>query len=122
VAPRVRGDKDAILAAAKVLASAKRPLIMAGVEIHRFALQDELTLLAEKTRIPIATTIMGKSVIGEKHPLFIGLYEGRMCRDELRQYVEDARVRHARRRRPVTGAVVTDVLGAASVAGFVRHE
>jgi indolepyruvate decarboxylase len=72
------------------VAGCKKPLILAGVEIHRFGLQNELISLAEKTRIPIATSIMGKSVIAENHPLFIGLYEGRMCRDELRQYVEES--------------------------------
>jgi indolepyruvate decarboxylase len=72
------------------VARCKKPLILAGVEIHRFGLQNELITLAEKTSIPIATSIMGKSVIAENHPLFIGLYEGRMCRDELRQYVEES--------------------------------
>jgi indolepyruvate decarboxylase len=72
------------------VARCQKPLILAGVEIHRFGLQNELITLAEKTGIPIATSIMGKSVIAENHPLFIGLYEGRMCRDELRQYVEES--------------------------------
>lgn len=72
------------------VARCEKPLILAGVEIHRFGLQNELITLAEKTGIPIATSIMGKSVIAENHPLFIGLYEGRMCRDELRQYVEES--------------------------------
>jgi indolepyruvate decarboxylase len=72
------------------VARSKKPLILAGVEIHRFGLQNELITLAEKTGIPIATSIMGKSVIAENHPLFIGLYEGRMCRDELRKYVEES--------------------------------
>jgi indolepyruvate decarboxylase len=81
---------EALVEVEQWLGSCKRPLILAGVEIHRFGLQNELITLAEKTAIPIATSIMGKSVIAENHPLFIGLYEGRMCRDELRQYVEES--------------------------------
>src|SRR5207245_10096306 len=37
---------------------------------------------------PIAATIMGKSVIGEQHPFYIGVYEGAMGRDDVRRYVE----------------------------------
>ncbi len=81
---------EALADVAQMVAGCKKPLILAGVEIHRFGLQNELITLAEKTGMPIATSIMGKSVIAENHPLFIGLYEGRMCRDELRQYVEDS--------------------------------
>jgi indolepyruvate decarboxylase len=81
---------EALADVQQMVAGSKKPLILAGVEIHRFGLQNELTTLAEKTGIPIATSIMGKSVIGENHPLFVGIYEGRMCRDELREYVEQS--------------------------------
>ena len=53
-------------------------MILADVEIHRFGLQDELLALAEEARLPIATTILGKSVVSEAHPLFVGVYEGAM--------------------------------------------
>ncbi|MCO6457060.1 MAG: alpha-keto acid decarboxylase family protein [Pirellulaceae bacterium] len=76
--------------AAQWLSRAERPIIVAGVEIHRFGLQDKLLALAEKSRIPIATTLLGKSVIGETHPLFIGLYEGAMGRSEVTQFVEES--------------------------------
>ena len=69
---------------------AKRPIIIAGVEIHRFGLQDQLMKLAEQAKIPIAATILGKSVVDETHPLYVGLYEGAMGREEVTQYVEDS--------------------------------
>ena len=40
--------------------------------------------------MPIATTILGKSVISEGHPLFVGVYEGAMGRDEVTECVEEA--------------------------------
>jgi len=82
--------EEAVEEAAQLLSKAKQPVIIAGVEIHRFGLQDKVLALAEKYKIPIATTILGKSVIPERHPLFIGLYEGAMGRAEVTQYVEES--------------------------------
>ena len=73
-----------------MLSAARRPMILADVEIHRFGLQDDLLALAEETGMPIATTILGKSVIPEGHPLFVGVYEGGMGREEVTRYVEEA--------------------------------
>jgi indolepyruvate decarboxylase len=73
-----------------LLTAARRPVILADVEIHRFGLQDDLLTLAESTGMPIATTILGKSVISEAHPLFAGLYEGAMGRAEVTELVESA--------------------------------
>ena len=36
--------------------------------MHRFALQDEVLALADTAGIPIAATILGKSVISERIP------------------------------------------------------
>jgi indolepyruvate decarboxylase len=82
--------REAIDEAAGLLTAARRPVILADVEIHRFGLQDALLNLAEATGMPIATTILGKSVISEAHPLFAGVYEGAMGRPEVTELVESA--------------------------------
>ncbi|HWA98038.1 MAG TPA: thiamine pyrophosphate-binding protein, partial [Pirellulales bacterium] len=82
--------KEAADEAAKILAASTKPIILAGVEIHRFGLQDEVIALAEATQIPIAATLLGKSVVRETHPLYVGLYEGAMSRAEVTQFVEDS--------------------------------
>jgi indolepyruvate decarboxylase len=82
--------REAVDEAAAMLTSARRPMILADVEVHRFGLQDELLALAEATGMPIATTILGKSVISESHPLFVGVYEGAMGRVEVTEFVEEA--------------------------------
>ena len=76
--------------AMQLLARAQRPVIIAGVEIHRFGLQDKVLALAERYQIPIAATILGKSVIPETHPLYIGLYEGAMGHAEVTRFVEES--------------------------------
>ncbi len=81
---------EAVDDAERWLSSCQKPVIIAGVEIHRFGLQDELLALAEGSQIPIATTMLGKSVIREMHPLFVGLYEGAMGREEVTRFVEES--------------------------------
>ena len=46
--------------------------------------------LAEAAKIPIAATVLGKSVIRETHPLYVGLYSGSMSLKEVADYVEDS--------------------------------
>ncbi len=76
--------------AATLLAHCKKPMILAGVEIHRFGLNDKVIALAEKLQIPMAATLLGKSVIPEKHPLYMGIYEGAMGQQEVTQMVEES--------------------------------
>lgn len=92
--PEPVSDADALAEAADEAAAwigrSQKPIIIAGVEIHRFGLADKLTSFAEEAHIPIAATLLGKSVVRETHPLYVGLYEGAMSRDEVTQFVEDS--------------------------------
>src|SRR4029434_10919806 len=82
--------RAALAEAAEMINAAKRPVILADIEVHRFALQPELLQWATQTGIPVAATILGKSVIGEQHPLYLGVYEGAMGREDVRRYVESS--------------------------------
>jgi indolepyruvate decarboxylase len=81
---------EAVAEAERWLNHCQRPVIVGGVEIHRFGLQDELLALAEGSQIPITTTMLGKSIIPEVHPLFVGLYEGAMGNNEVTKFVEES--------------------------------
>jgi TPP-dependent 2-oxoacid decarboxylase len=70
--------------------SSQMPVIIAGVEIQRFALQSQVLKLIEKTGIPVVATILSKSVISEDHPSYLGLYEGAMGYEWVREYVESS--------------------------------
>lgn len=80
--------QEAIAEATAMIQAARKPVIIAGVELHRFGLQDELLKLVEKTNIPVASMLLSKSVISELHPLYLGLYEGAIGSDYVREYVE----------------------------------
>jgi len=82
--------KEAVDEVRTILSSSERPVILAGAEIYRFGLQNELTALVERMGVPVATTLLGKSVIREDHPLFIGVYGGLVGRDEILEFVDQA--------------------------------
>jgi indolepyruvate decarboxylase len=82
--------RAALTEAVSMINDARQPVILADVEVHRFGLQDEVLRLVERAQIPVAATVLGKSVIGEQHPLYLGIYEGAMGHEDVRQYVEDS--------------------------------
>lgn len=87
-------DRDALREslheAAEMINASQQPVIIAGVEVHRFGLQAEVVKLAEAHQIPMCATLLGKSVVSEKHPLYLGVYEGAMGRESVRKFVEES--------------------------------
>ncbi len=81
---------EAISEVRAMLSAARRPVILAGAEIGRFGLQDDLIRLVERLNIPIASTLLGKSIIREVHPLYIGVYSGLVAREEVQRFVNES--------------------------------
>ena len=63
---------------------------MAGVELHRYGIAKRLSSLLAQTGYPFATTLLGKSILSEMHPQFIGSYAGTLSEDFVRQRVENS--------------------------------
>jgi len=82
--------REAVTEVEDWIKSAKSPVILAGVEVARFGLGKKLLKFAEKNNIPIATTLLSKSVISEMHPLFAGVYAGQASRDSIRTLVDES--------------------------------
>jgi indolepyruvate decarboxylase len=89
-----KSDKDtlreSLAEAAELIAQSERPVVIAGVEMHRFGLSDDVVKFAEQNQIAMSATLLGKSVVSEKHPLFVGIYEGAMGRESVRKFVEES--------------------------------
>ena len=71
--PTYEGNRKQIRAAIKLLASAKKPLIMAGNGVILAEAAPELRAFAERTGIPVITTLHGLGSFPEDHPLSIGM-------------------------------------------------
>jgi acetolactate synthase-1/2/3 large subunit len=69
---RSAGDPADVAEAARILVSAKRPLLHVGHGVHWSQAWDELRELAELVQAPVMTTMAGKSAFPENHPLSLG--------------------------------------------------
>ena len=70
---RPAGAPDGIADAVRLLQSAKAPAIFAGNGVLLSEATSELKALAELMAMPVASTLMGKGVLAEDHPLACGM-------------------------------------------------
>jgi acetolactate synthase-1/2/3 large subunit len=70
--PRRKADMGAVEAAAQLLNEAKKPLMLVGQGVILSKAQEELKAFAEKSGIPVASTLLGLSAFSTKHPLYVG--------------------------------------------------
>lgn len=73
-----------------MLKSAERPVLLAGVQLQRFGLGKQMIRFAEKNGLPIVTTPLSKSVVDERHPLFLGVYGGACTEPVVKDYVDNS--------------------------------
>jgi indolepyruvate decarboxylase len=81
---------EAISETLELIAKSTSPMLIAGVEIHRRNLQEVLLKLVEHSGFPVTATLTGKSVIAERHPAYLGIYEGAMSSEHARYMVEQS--------------------------------
>jgi acetolactate synthase-1/2/3 large subunit len=70
---RTAADPSRLAEAAKIIAGAKRPVVIAGGGVHVSGAAAELANLQELAHLPVATTFMGKGSVNENHPLSLGV-------------------------------------------------
>lgn len=94
-------NPQAIEEAARALAQARRPIVIAGGGVHSSGAVAALARLQEAAHLPVATTVMGKGSVDETHPLSVGVVGYFMG--------ENSATRHLR--RLVTGADLVLLVG-----------
>ncbi|MEP4531984.1 MAG: biosynthetic-type acetolactate synthase large subunit [Cyclobacteriaceae bacterium] len=65
-------EASAVKAAAELINSAKKPMLLVGQGVLIAEAQKELITFAEKAGIPMASTLMGLSAVPNNHPLYVG--------------------------------------------------
>lgn len=102
--------------AAEKINKAKTPVLLADLELHRHGLTDLAIKIAEKFNLPIAGTLMSKSGISEKHPLYIGVYSGAISEPGCRDYVDSSDC------VLLLGAFITDMMLGINTAKITRKK
>jgi len=69
---RPHADEEVLREAAAMIESATRPLLLIGAGANRKPVSVALTQLVESTGMAFFTTQMGKGVVDERHPLYLG--------------------------------------------------
>lgn len=87
-------DEDAVEEAAREIVerlnAGARPVLIVGVEVHRFHLREQVVALAERLNVPVASSFLGRGVFPTLHPQFVGTYLGVVSPPALRETVEQS--------------------------------
>jgi indolepyruvate decarboxylase len=90
--PAPSSDPDFLAAAtATVVAAlekARSACFLPGILLARTGLQAAMQAVIDVSGLPFATMFMGKSVLDEHHPNYIGMYDGALMNEEVRDFVE----------------------------------
>ncbi|TCR63429.1 thiamine pyrophosphate-binding protein [Bosea sp. BK604] len=84
---RLAAAADAIVAA---LAGASSACLVGGILVARAGLRDELQAVVDASGLPFSTMMMGKSVLDEQHRAYIGMYNGALMNEPVRDFVESS--------------------------------
>ncbi len=72
------------------LDSARAPVLMVGVEVRRFRLEDKVAALARKLGLPVVTSIMGRGLLAGTDAPLLGTYLGVAGDPEVTARVEQS--------------------------------
>ncbi len=70
--------------------AARHPVLVVGVEVHRFRLARRAVALAEALGLPVVSTFMGRGTFPDDHPQYAGTYLGPASPPGVRELVEES--------------------------------
>ena len=76
---------DAII---RTLDAAPKACVLPGLLLDRLGLSDKAGKLIDVTGLPFATMFADKSVLDEDHANYIGMYDGKLMEETVREFVE----------------------------------
>lgn len=72
------------------LAAARSPVLMAGVEVRRYGLEDKVATLSRRLGLPVVTSFMGRGLLAEHDAPLVGTYMGVAGLPEITRLVEES--------------------------------
>ncbi|HKA32474.1 MAG TPA: thiamine pyrophosphate-dependent enzyme, partial [Candidatus Binatia bacterium] len=92
--PHANSDRhkldEAVRDTAERLATARRPVVLIGIEAFRYKLAKDIVKLIEKMGAPCCTSVLAKGAFPMNHPLYMGVYIGAVSPRAIRERVEQA--------------------------------
>ena len=87
------GAADAVATAIlQDLKTAANPIVVVGEEVARYALAAKVLTVLDRIGLRWTTTVVGKTVLSEQHPRFIGVFNGDKAPASLRNAITQAGV------------------------------
>ena len=87
------GAADAVATAIlQDLKTAANPIVVVGEEVARYALAAKVLTVLDRLGLRWTTTVVGKTVLSEQHPRFIGVFNGDKAPASLRNAITQAGV------------------------------
>ena len=81
---------EAVERTAEHLRRAKKPIVWTDVLIGRYHLTEEFEAFIRDTGLSFTTSLLGKSIVSEDLPGFVGTYDGPSAEPQTRRAVEEA--------------------------------
>lgn len=72
------------------LAKARSPVLMVGIEIRRYNLEDKVAEMARKLGLPVVTGFMGRGLLADSDAPLLGTYMGMAGTAEITRLVEES--------------------------------
>lgn len=90
IAEIVKSVKSAVAETMLKLRTAKYPILWIGNEIAIFNLQEKILKILQMTNLPFVVSFLGKSVLSENTPNFLGIYEGVFTNPQASEYIKQS--------------------------------
>jgi indolepyruvate decarboxylase len=91
-APVQRSDPACLEAATKAIVAAldkaRTACILPGILLSRAALRPAMQAVVDRSGLPFATMFMDKSVLDERQRAYVGMYDGALMNEAVRDFVE----------------------------------
>ena len=85
------GDADAVATSIlQELDTVANPVVIVGEEVQRYRLASQVLAVLDRLQVRWATTLVGKSVLPEDHPRFVGVFNGDRAPAALKTLIQQA--------------------------------